>query len=309
MSVWDELQPVWIHHSQTMEAIALARKESLREGRVDHSFHYATSRQSELWLEVHRAHSPAVSDGDVEKIYIKLFAARSKRWAQKPVHVVGLGCGGGRKDQLLLESLCAQGARVRFTPIDVSASLALLSAETTRRFCAEPQRPIVADLLQFSDLPEALAEFDKGEPRLYTFFGMMPNFEPDAILPILRTWIRPEDQLFLSANLAPAADESPQAYRNAMKIVRPQYANSETRNWLLRVLVDWGLEERATSYTLNIEEKSGLLRFVAAVEGLRLFFSYRYTPERLRSTLAAHGLQLGSGEISVSQEEGVWSLK
>lgn len=308
MSAWDDLQPVWIHSSQNLEAVQGAREASLRLKQIDHTFHYASPRQSELWLAVHHAHSPAQTDRQVEKIYRDLFTEIAPRWKNQSVHIVALGCGGSHKDTLLIEALDAVGARVRFTPVDVSPTLALLSAQAGREFCDEPIRPLVADLLHFPALPEALASFDAGEPRLFTFFGLIPNFEPAAILPHLRGWLRPQDQLLLSANLAPAHDESPAAYRAAMDVVRPQYDNAKTRAWLSRVLMDWGLEARADSYALSIEEHHGLLRFVAAVTDLRLFFSYRYTPERLRSTLAAHGLALGQGHVSPSREEGVWSV-
>ena len=309
MSAWDALQPVWIHSSQSLEAIRCAREASLSTGQIDHTFHYASPRQSELWLAVHRAHSPAKTDSQVEKIYRDLFAEIAPHWKNQPVHVVALGCGGSHKDTLLLEALEAVGAHVRFTPVDVSPALALLSAQAGREFCDEPIRPLVADLLHFPALPDAIASYDGGESRLFTFFGLIPNFEPEAILPQLRGWIRPQDQLLLSANLAPALDESPGEYRAAMEIVKPQYDNAETRAWLSRVLMDWGLETRADSYTLSIEEHGGLLRFVASVTDLRLFFSYRYTPERLRATLAARGLKLGVGQISASREEGVWTAK
>lgn len=308
MSAWDQLQPVWIHSSQTLEAIALARQESQRTGQVEPQFHYATPRQSELWLAVHKAHSPAANDRAVEKMYRDFFAQIAPRWKDKAVHLVALGCGGSRKDLFLLEALDAIGARTRFTPVDVSPTLALLSANLMREFCDEPIRPIVADLLRFPNLPEALGGFDEGEARLFTAFGLLPNFEPTVFLPFLRSWVRPEDQLLLSANLAPALDESPGQYPIGMEIIRPQYDNPETRAWLTRVLVDWGLESLVPSYSLTIEEHNGLLRFVAAVDGLRLFFSIRYTPERLRAALAAHRLTLGAGQVSPSREEAVYSV-
>jgi hypothetical protein len=37
-----------------------------------------------------------------------------------------------------------------------------------------------------------------------------------------------------------------------------------------------------------------------------LFFSYRYTPDRVRLALAAHGLQVLEQWITLSGEEGVF---
>ena len=41
---------------------------------------------------------------------------------------------------------------------------------------------------------------------MITFFGMIPNFEPQDILPKLAKLIRRQDTLLFSANLAPGAD-------------------------------------------------------------------------------------------------------
>jgi uncharacterized SAM-dependent methyltransferase len=44
----------------------------------------------------------------------------------------------------------------------------------------------------------------------------------------------------------------------------------------------------------------------AANEAIRLFFSYRYTPERLDRELAEHGLAVKEQWITRSGEEGVF---
>ena len=43
-----------------------------------------------------------------------------------------------------------------------------------------------------------------------------------------------------------------------------------------------------------------------AGESIRLFFSYRYTPERVRTLLAGYGLKVLDQWVTGSQEEGVF---
>ena len=43
-----------------------------------------------------------------------------------------------------------------------------------------------------------------------------------------------------------------------------------------------------------------------AGETIRLFFSYRYTPERVRKVLARHGLEVCEQWTTESEEEGVF---
>ena len=65
---------------------------------------------------------------------------------------------------------------------------------------------------------------------------MIPNFEPQNILPKLAALVRPEDFLLFSANLAPGEN-----YAAGVKKVLPQYDNPPTRDWLLTFLLDLGV--------------------------------------------------------------------
>ena len=63
--------------------------------------------------------------------------------------------------------------------------------------------PIVCDLSLATDFPAFFNAHSPGKlPRIVTFFGMLPNFEPDEVLPRLADLIKPGDWLLVSANLA-----------------------------------------------------------------------------------------------------------
>ncbi|HEY1789678.1 MAG TPA: L-histidine N(alpha)-methyltransferase, partial [Verrucomicrobiae bacterium] len=158
--------------------------------------------------------------------------------------------------------------------------------------------------------------------RIITFFGMIPNFEPRGILPRLASVIRPKDILLFSANLAPGND-----YAAGTKRVLPQYDNPLTRDWLLTFLMDLGISKNDGTLVFKIEDTTeDLMRIVAsfrfkrprqikidsdsfsfeAGETIRLFFSYRYTPGRIRTLLASHKLNIREQWIADSGEEGVF---
>jgi uncharacterized SAM-dependent methyltransferase len=183
-------------------------------------------------------------------------------------------------------------------------------------------RPLVCDLALTHDLPQILDQRDEsGTPRIITLFGMIPNFEPDLILPKLADLLRAEDLLLLSANLVPGPD-----YRAGVQRVMPGYDNPETRAWLLAFLYDLGAERDDGTVDFSIEESSGLLRIVADFhfkreriltvhderfafdpgDAVRLFFSYRHTPDGVRRLLQAHRLQVVEQWITTSEEEGVF---
>ena len=153
---------------------------------------------------------------------------------------------------------------------------------------------------------------------------MIPNFEPDLILPKLNGLLRAGDLLLFSANLAPGKN-----YAAGVRAILPLYDNDLTRDWLLMFLLDLGIEKSDGRLEWTIEPcPSGddLLRLTAwfcfdqsrslcvggekfefrAGESIQLFFSYRYTADRVQDHLSRHGLVVEEHWITASGEEGVF---
>ena len=330
---------VVIHASQFPESVRRDLLESLRARRVNHKFHYDSVKQTQKWLALHQAYSPTRNDVDCRSIYTQAFKAAAEKIKSPRVHVIGLGCGGGQKDTQLLKLLKARGREIFYTPCDVSTAMVLVAHQTALAVVPEKNCfPLVCDLATADDLNDALAQMvgprcraALDDPqvvptvptRLVTFFGMIPNFEPQIILPKLASLVRPKDFLLFSANLAPGAD-----YAAGMKKVLPQYDNPLTRDWLMMFLLDLGVGRNDGQLRFKIEgdRMNGLKRIVAgfhftrsrrievdgerfdfrAGESIRLFFSYRYTPERVCKVLAHFGLEVCDQWITSSEEEGVF---
>ncbi|MGA2240984.1 MAG: L-histidine N(alpha)-methyltransferase [Verrucomicrobiota bacterium] len=313
---------VRIHTSQFPEKVRRDLLDSLRTRRVNHKFHYDSVRQTQKWLALHREYSPSRCDEDCGAIYEKSFKAAVAQIKAKSVHVIGLGCGGGQKDTQLLKLLKARGKEIFYTPCDVSTAMVLTARQTALAVMPEKNCfPFVCDLATADDLPDILVT---RHPSLVTFFGMIPNFEPQIILPKLAALVRPKNFLLFSANLAPGAD-----YATGMKKVLPQYDNPLTRDWLMTFLLDLGVERSDGKLVFEIKNGpagSGLKRIVAdfhftrarrievdgerfdfhAGEIIQLFFSYRYTPERVRTILNRHSLDVCDQWTTRSEEEGVF---
>jgi len=315
---------VAIHSSQFPENVRRDLFESLRTRRVNHKFHYDSVKQTQKWLALHQIYSPSRNDADCQTGYGQSFKAAAEKIKSPRLHVVGLGCGGGQKDTRLLKFLKAAGREIFYTPCDVSPAMVLVARQTA--LAVLPGKncfPLVCDLATAADLP---AVFDKSGPpdavRLITFFGMIPNFEPQLILPKLASLVRPKDFLLFSANLAPGKN-----YAAGVKKILPQYDNLPTRDWLMAFLFDLGIGRRQGKLRFSIESGGfGLKRIVAhfhftrahrveiesekfelgAGETVRLFFSYRYTPDRVRAVLARHKLEVHGQWIAKSAAEGVF---
>jgi L-histidine N-alpha-methyltransferase len=303
---------VAIHSSQFPEAVRQDFLQSLRARQVNHKFHYDSVKQTQKWLALHQAYSPSRTDEDCGATYDASFAGAVERIDSGLVHLVGLGCGGGQKDARLLRLLQQRGKRIAYTPSDVSVAMVLVAREAALgvvggRDC----HPLVCDLASAGDLPAVLEQYiDPTEARLITFFGMIPNFEPQLILPRLAGLLRPADYLLFSANLAPGAD-----YTAGVQRILPLYDNALTRDWLMTFLLDLGVEQGDGELRFVVEEDpagSGLKRVAAYFhftkprrvqvdgesfefqvgEAIRLFFSYRHTPARVRALLGQQGVEV-----------------
>src|SRR6185295_7806910 len=111
---------VAIHPSQFPENLRRDLVVSLRVGQLNHKFLYDGIKQTQKWLALHEACSPARNDIDCVETYDKAFGAAADRVAARHAHVISLGCGGGQKDVSLLKRLRQSGRQVSYTPCDVS---------------------------------------------------------------------------------------------------------------------------------------------------------------------------------------------
>jgi uncharacterized SAM-dependent methyltransferase len=330
---------VVIHASQFPEKVRRDLLESLRVRQVNHKFHYDSVKQTQKWFALHQAYSPSRNDADCQAVYEQGFKVATAKIKTPRVHVIGLGCGGGQKDTRLLKLFKKAGREIFYTPCDVSTAMVLVARRTALAVVPEKHCfPLICDLATADDLVDALeqvvgprccAALDDPQvvptvlTRLVTFFGMIPNFEPEIILPKLASLVRPKDFLLFSANLAPGRE-----YAAGVKKVLPQYDNPLTRDWLMTFLLDLGVGHNDGELRFKIEDDraNGLKRIVAgfhftrvrwievdgerfdfhAGESIRLFFSYRYTPERVCKVLARFGLEVCDQWTTKSEEEGVF---
>jgi uncharacterized SAM-dependent methyltransferase len=317
---------VAIHASQFPENVRRDLLESLRTHRVNHKFHYDSVKQTQQWLALHQAFSLSRTDADCAATYDRSFAAVAARMDSRRVHLIGLGCGGGQKDTRLLKLLRDSGRKAFYTPSDVSTAMVLVARQTATAVVApEDCSPLVCDLASADDLPAVLDALPVSDAaRLITFFGMIPNFDPQVILPRLAGLLRPSDHLLFSSNLAPGAD-----YAAGVQGILPLYDNALTRDWLMTFLLDLGVEANDGALRFAIEDDpagSGLKRVTVcfrfarrreirvdeqqfqfpAGESIRLFFSWRHTPMLVRKLLGQHGLEVLDQWITKSGEEGVF---
>lgn len=319
-------QQVFVHPSQFPGKVHQDYVEGFVRREINHKFHYDSVKQSRKWLALHDSFSPVRTSADGMLCYDRCFdRVREKIGAGADLDIIGLGCGGGDKDTRLLTALAGGAGTMTYYPVDVSLSLSLLSAHKARDGVRDIEvMPIVCDLLSAADLLSCLRPERAGRRRVITFFGMMPNFLPHEILPLLATFIADDDLLLMSANLAPGGD-----YLAGIRHILPQYDNHLTRDWLITILLDAGVDEAdgEIRFSIKADPVNPEISRVNAVfhvrrhvdlridgrpiawrpgDEVRLFFSYRYTSGKLDTVLQRHALKLVDCWEASSHEEGVY---
>jgi L-histidine Nalpha-methyltransferase len=320
------LASITIHSSQFPGQVRRDLVDSLRLRQISPKFHYDSIKQSQKWLALHRAFSPAWVDPAGRAVYDRAFAATAAMITGTSVRVIGLGCGGGQKEAGLLHALQKPGRHLIYQPVDVSVAMVLTARQAALPFVSENECfPVVGDLTAITDWSTIGFSSDTSPaPRVLTFFGMLPNLEPSLAFPRLGQLTRPGDLLLVSANLAPGND-----YAAGVRTILPQYDNALTRDWLLTFLLDLGFDRADGEVKFSIEPAPGdaTLRRVTACfqvvrkcridlgddrfefssgDNIRLFYSYRYTPDRVAGCLAHQGLTVLDQWITPSGEEGVF---
>ncbi len=320
-------QDVTIHSSCFPEASNGVVLKALRECLVPGGLHYRTATQTQHWLDLHRKYSPSRTDDECAGAYIECFREAATGFGEEPNPVVvGLGCGGGLKDSQMLSSLAGAGKlSLSYVPVDIGVPMVITAARTAAaKLPGTLRRPLVVDLAVADDLRQTLDQLAGRAARVVTFFGMIPNFPPGEIMPKLASLIRKQDTLLFSANLAPGDD-----YYQGTKDILASYDNSETRAWLSLFLKDVGFDPRRGEIEFRVEHDTlgdRLYRVVAVWvqrrprkvrvfdadfvfdpgKEIRLFQSYRYTPERVRGLLDRYGLDVTRAWVAAGGEEGIF---
>lgn len=292
---------------------------------VPQGLHYQGACPAARWRALYDAWSPFSRAPDYVKMLERSFEAVGGRTSGE-VTILGLGCGTAAKDVKLINHLVKAAKQIRFMPIDVSVPLiceaALVAGE---RLSAECVLPMVADLGAMGDLDEWLsARLPGTSERVFTFFSVLPNFPPGAVLPTIAGWLRSQDLLLLSANLAPGPD-----LMSGMAEVLSQYDNPETRSWLFTFLEQGGIRREDGEMNFAVEpfgdgddvgrivvrwrfHRSCRLHVLTDAydfepgDELELFFSCRYRSQTMPATLEAQGFSIEESWLAENGEEAIY---
>lgn len=319
---------VSVHESASPEFIRDRVLASLRESRVHPHLLYSGLRQSTLWMALHHSVSPAQRDESCGQMYDTAFKRVTDGLRGNVAHVVSLACGDGSKDVRCLQQIRASHRPCLYTPVDISLELVLTAARNAADALRGLQsNPLLCDLPRCSVLPAVLKGFDPaGAERVILFLGTIHNFWPPDILKSIIYPLRAQDQLLLSANLAPK-----ETYDEALAEILGQYDNRATRAWLMGALSELGFtgQDGELRFQINPTPEPALKKIEAIfrLKGrkcvsiydetfeledgreISVFFSHRFTPEHIRGFVEQAGLVLLETWVGAGGQEGLFLCK
>ncbi|KIE58494.1 hypothetical protein A946_06275 [Methylacidiphilum kamchatkense Kam1] len=319
--------PIQVFLSHSLSAWEERKYNCLVRGEIDPIFHYSTAWQSFLWKRVFERYSPFKDAQGYQFYKDTLKNIIPYLQASLPYELISLGCGTGEKDHIFLNELIVIASELRWICIDTSLQL-LLEACIHCPINKEKITPILSDIL-WKDTLEALQTDHMGR-RIFTLFGILPNIDPFLLFRSLESVLSPNDYLVLSAHLAPVKTESTEDYLEGIESVLDQYDNAETRLWLTEILRDWGIEDKTELFNISIGMENNFFRIEATVywkengsipvgsgkevpiskgKPLRLFYSYRFTVERLEEFFSKWHYKVLARWIFHNKEEGIWLLQ
>ena len=314
------------HESQYPERLAALCRRALRARKLPGRLLYDSPAQAQRWLTYHQEYSPSRTEPALLRLYERAFRAAVQLTSpEQPLHYVSLGCGGGNKDALFVRCARNLGGSLQISPMDTSPALVL---ETMLRLEEEfpllAASPMVVDLAAAPDIGPWLAQQEaQGACRIFGCFGIIPNFDYVALLSYLRSLMREDDLLILSANLSPGP------YSSAAQSIVPQYDNPLAHAWFSGLLDSLGFPAsdlhfsvaarplREDGHIWRIQADALFMKDVALAlyedsfdfregEALEVFFSNRFTPMILPQILTAAGFSLSESWVLDSEEEGIY---
>jgi len=229
--------------------------------------------------------------------------------AAKARVLVELGSGTSEKARLLLGAMASASAGLdAYVPFDVSEATLLAAAKAIAADLDIGVHAVVGDFHEHLDgIP------DLGEPRLVAFLGStIGNFAPDQrrrFLAELRGVLEGSDRFLLATDLVKDAGRLVAAYddargvtaqfnRNLLYVLNRELGADFVPERFAHVAV-WDPDEQWIEMRLRATEAMSVrldaidmtVRF-AAEEEIRTEISAKFTPERVRSELAATGFEV-----------------
>jgi len=262
---------------------------------------YSHPSLGRLWKQVHLSCSPFLHRTELQRLYRLPSKRIRKHFGRRSYSLLALGCADGTKESLLLKKLPKPTSLLA---LDANLSLARRAARRLPAFQKSAHRADLTSSLSLQVLSSRLSP----HPTLITLFGVLPNLNPLPLLRSIRRFMRKDDLLLFSANLAPGQS----SHTGALRIL-PQYDNRPTRNWLEAAILRYRpkLPKGHLEFGVFPDPKQKTLarieaRWISQNKTFTFFSSRRPTASQVEAWIRTTQLRKLACYLDPLGEEGVW---
>jgi len=250
---------------------------------------------------VHLSCSPFLHRTELQRLHCLPSTRIRKHFGRQSYSLLALGCADGTKESLLLKKLPKPTSLLA---LDTNLSLARRAARRLPAFQKSAHRADLTSSLSLQFLSSRLGP----HPTLITLFGVLPNLNPLPLLRSIRRFMRKDDLLLFSANLAPGTNGHSGAIR-----VLPQYDNPPTHKWLETAILRYRpkLPKGHLEFGVFPDPKQKTLarieaRWMSNHLPIIVFSSRRPTRLQVESWIQSSEFRRVKRWIEPRGEEGVW---
>ena len=262
---------------------------------------YSHPSLGRLWKKVHLACSPFLHRTELQRLYRLPSTRIRKHFGRRSYSILALGCADGTKESLLLKKLPKP---TYLLALDTNLSLARRAIRRLPAFQKSAHRTDLTSSISLQFLSSRLST----HPTLITLFGVLPNLNPLPLLRSIRRFMKKDDLLLFSANLAPGIKGRSGAVR-----VLPLYDNRPTRNWLNAAILRYRpkLPKGHLEFGVFPDPKQKTLarieaRWISQNKTFTVFSSRRPTASQVEAWIRTTQLRKLACYLDPLGEEGVW---
>lgn len=177
-----------------------------------------------------------------------------KKVGKKPVNIIDLGCGDGKKAVIFIQYLKGK-VRLRYCPIDISGYMVEKALDKIKRMNVGEVVEFQWNISDFENLENVSKVLRSGafKNNLFLLLGnTLGNFEINELLYVIRSAMKEGDFLLIGNGLD---------NRHHDEILK-SYNTHEVENWLSQILTQIGLERDDLEFTVKFNHSRVELYFV-----------------------------------------------
>lgn len=261
---------------------------------ADSKLWYITPAQAQAFLDLERSkdYQKEVIQKEIDLIE-KNIDEITEGIKDKPVNIIDIGCGDGKKAVIFLSYLKSTN-KLRYCPIDISSYMVEKAIEKMSKMKIKEIIKLQWNISDFENLENITPLLRYGEYKnnfILLLGNTLGNFEIHELLYEIRSSMTDGDFLLIGNGLD---------NRNPEEIIKA-YKNEQIDNWLVKILTQIGLDKKDLVYDVRfknsrIEEYYSILKdFEISFLGKTVKFnkgdqiitavSYKYDADDLKGVL------------------------